>query len=291
MPHPMKCLQDTKIVSLALNAPGPAAAMRLVRMGAECIKIEPPSGDLLKSAAPAWYAELIENQKVVSLDLKTAVGREQLHHFLSHANLLLTSFRPSALQRLGVDWETLHAKYPRLCMVSIIGYPVPEQEVPGHDLTYQAKLGLLQPPEMPVTLHADMAGAERCVSAALELLLHFARTGEAGHMYVSLYQALQDFTGPLTAGLTAPGGMLRGGFAFYSIYEAADGWIAMGALEPVFVKKLVAELQLASLLRDDPRKELEQIFRTRKAAEWEQWARDRDLPIVEIKNLTTDEHR
>ena len=65
----------------------------------------------------------------------------------------------------------------------------------------------------------------------------------------------------------------------------------MGALEPVFVKKLVAELQLASLLRDDPRKELEQIFRTRKAAEWEQWARDRDLPIVEIKNLTTDEHR
>src|SRR5437588_395014 len=202
MPHPMKCLQDTKIVSLALNAPGPAAAMRLVRMGAECIKIEPPSGDLLKSAAPAWYAELIENQKVVSLDLKTAVGREQLHHFLSHANLLLTSFRPSALQRLGVDWETLHAKYPRLCMVSIIGYPVPEQEVPGHDLTYQAKLGLLQPPEMPV-----------------------------------------------------------------------------------------AELQLASLLRDDPRKELEQIFRTRKAVEWEQWARDRDLPIVEIKNLTTDEHR
>jgi len=279
----MKCLQDIKVVSLALNAPGPTAAARLVKMGAECIKIEPPSGDLLKSAAPAWYAELTENQTVISLDLKTAEGRGQLHDFLSTANLLLTSFRPSALQRLGADWETLHPKHPRLCMVSIIGYPVPEENVPGHDLTYQAKLGLLQPPGMPVTLHADMAGAERCVSAALELLLHFTRTGEAGRTYVSLYEALRDFTGPLTAGLTAAGGMLRGGFAFYSIYRAAEGWIAIGALEPVFVKKLVAELQLASLLRDDPRKELEQVFRTRPAAEWEQWARERDLPIVEIR--------
>jgi alpha-methylacyl-CoA racemase len=278
----MKFLDGIKIVSVAVNVPGPAAAARLVSMGAECTKVEPPSGDQLKSVARQWYDLLLQGQAVLALDLKTQQGQEELARLLGQADLLITSFRPSALQRLGLGWEELHAKYPRLCVVNIVGYPPPHEDVPGHDLTYQAKLGLLRPPDLPITLHADMAGAERCVTTALALLLNFARTGKAERVYVSLYEALGEFTGPLKFGLTSPGGMLNGNFAFYSLYQASDGWIALGALEPVFVKRLIAELNMTTLLRDDPRKELEQVFTTRTAAEWEQWARERDLPIVAV---------
>jgi len=267
-----------------MNVPGPVAAARLVKLGAKCVKIEPPSGDPLKSTARAWYASLTENQTVVSLDLKTSDGRRRLHEYLAEADLLLTSFRPSALQRLGLDWEGIHEKYPRLCVINMVGYLPPQEELPGHDLTYQAKLGLLRPPELPVTLHADLAGAERCVSTALALLMNFAHTGKAERAYVSLYESMRDFTGPLAAGLTAARGILSGSFAFYGLYQTANGWIAVGALEPSFIERLISELQLTSLLRDDPRKELEQVFRTRTAVEWEQWALERDLPIVEVKS-------
>jgi len=281
----MEPLKGTKLVTVAMNVPGPVAAARLVKLGAECVKIEPPSGDPLKSTARAWYASLTENQTVVSLDLKTSDGRRRLHEYLADADLLLTSFRPSALQRLGLGWEELQAKYPRLCVINMVGYLPPQEELPGHDLTYQAKLGLLRPPELPVTLHADLAGAERCVSTALALLMNFAHTGKAERAYVSLYESMRDFTGPLAAGLTAARGILSGSFAFYRLYQTANGWIAVGALEPSFIERMISELQLTSLLRDDPRKELEQVFRTRTAGEWEQWALARDLPIVEVKRI------
>ena len=276
-------LQDKKLVTLALNVPGPVAAARLAKLGAKVTKVEPPSGDALKMAARPWYDSLTERQTVIRLDLKSQEGSAQLGKLLEQSDLLLTSFRPSALQRLQLDWETLHPRYPRLCVVNIIGYPSPQEEIPGHDLTYQAKLGLLRPSQMPITLHADMAGAERSVSAALALLLNFARTGQAECAHVSLYEAMQDFAGPLAAGLTLSTGHLGGGFPFYSMYEASDGWIAVGALEPAFVKRLVTELGLISVFGEkDARVELQKIFRTRSAAEWEQWAQQHDLPIVSV---------
>ena len=118
-------LQGIKIVSVALNAPGPVAAARLARLGAEVTKIEPPSGDATSRAAPGWYESLCEGQTVLRLDLKTPDGRAQLDDLLAQADLLLASFRPSALQRLGLDWESLHARHPKLCFVGIIGYAAP----------------------------------------------------------------------------------------------------------------------------------------------------------------------
>jgi len=271
-------LKGTRLVTLALNAPGPVAAARLVELGAEGIKVEPPAGDSLKSAARSWYDLLTRNQTVVTLDLKNEQDRRKLEAYLDAANLLLTSFRPSALKRLQLDWKSIHPRHPRLCAVNIIGHPPPEEEIPGHDLTYQAKLGLLRPPQLPITLYADMAGAERAVTVSLALLLNLARTGQAEFASVSLSEAMRDAAGPLTAGLTKPGGILGGGFPFYGIYEASDGWIAVAALEPAFGKRLTAELNLTG----NARAELEKIFRTRTAAEWEQWAKERDLPIAAV---------
>jgi alpha-methylacyl-CoA racemase len=275
-----KPLSSYKLVTLALNVPGPVAAARLVELGAQATKIEPPGGDPLKAAARAWYDTLCQGQTVMMLDLKSEPGRSKLNELLAGADLLLTSFRPSALRRLQLDWERVHARHPRLCAVNIIGHPPPEEELPGHDLTYQAKLGLLRPPQLPVTLHADLAGTERAVSASLALLLNRERTGRAGFAYVSLYEAMRDVAGPFTAGLTVPGGSLGGGFPFYGLYEASKGWVALAALEPGFMHRLTAELNLTATTHA----ELERIFRGRTAKEWEHWARERDLPLVALES-------
>jgi len=273
-------LQGIKIVSLALNAPGPAAAARLTQMGAAITKVEPPGGDAARNFAPKWYESLCQGQTVLRLDLKSAEGRKQLDGLLENADLLLASFRPSALRRLGLDWESLHARHPRLCFVGIVGYLPPMEERSGHDLTYQVDLGLLRPPQMPPTLFVDMAGAERAVSMALALLNRVARQKEAGCAWVSLYECARDLAAPVAAGLTLAGGLLGGGYPLYGFYQTNDGWIAIAALEPHFAEKLLAELKLEKA----ERRELEKIFLSRSAAEWENWAVERDLPLMAVRN-------
>jgi len=272
-------LQGIKIVSLALNAPGPVAAARLTRMGAEVTKVEPPGGDAMARAAPKWYESLCQGQTVLRLDLKDPSGRAQLDSMLAEADLLLASFRPSALQRLAMDWKSLHTRHPRLSFVGIIGYLPPLEERTGHDLTYQSDFGLLKPPEMPATLFVDLAGAERAVSMALALLNRAARKGEAGCAWVSLRECARDLADPVRAGLTSAGGLLGGGYPLYGFYQASDGWVAIAALEPHFAERLLAELKLAQ----PDRSALERIFRERSAAEWERWAAERDLPLVAVR--------
>jgi alpha-methylacyl-CoA racemase len=272
-------LQGVKIVSLALNAPGPVAAARLTKLGADVTKVEPPTGDAIKTAAPAWYESLCQGQTVLRLDLKSPEGRSKLDELLAQADLLLASFRPSALQRLELDWESLRARHPKLCFVGIIGYPAPFQERTGHDLTYQSDLGLLRPPQMPPTLFVDLAGSERAVSMALALLNRAARGGGAGCAWISLHECAQDLAAPFKAGLTTSNGLLGGAYPLYGFYRANDGWIAIAALEPHFAEKLLKELGL----KKADRTALEQIFRQRKAAAWEQWAAELDLPLVAVR--------
>src|SRR4051812_6237689 len=132
-------LQGVRILSLALNLPGPAALMRCRRMGASCVKLEPPSGDPMGHYDPAAYAELHEGVKVATADLKVDAGRAALHKELGRTDILLTSFRPSALAKLGLAWDQLHTRYPALCHVAIVGSPGDRAEEPGHDLTYVAQ--------------------------------------------------------------------------------------------------------------------------------------------------------
>jgi alpha-methylacyl-CoA racemase len=274
-------LQGVKIVSLALNVPGPVAAARLATLGAEVIKVEPPAGDATSTVAPGWYQSLCQGQTVLRVDLKDPDGKAKLDSLLAIADLMLASFRPSALKRLGLDWESLHVRHPKLCFVGIIGYPAPLQERTGHDLTYQADLGLLRAPQMPPTLFVDLAGAERAVSMALGLLHQAARKGESGCAWVSLHDCARSLAEPLKAGLTSAGGLLGGGYPLYGFYETNDGWIAVAALEPHFAKRLLSELDLTKA----DRSELERIFLQRSAAAWEKWAAERDLPLVALKRV------
>src|SRR5439155_27263237 len=116
------------------------AVASLQQLGAVVVKIEPPEGDPLSQAQPHWYRALREGQEILRLNLKVAEDRARLEEELATADLLVTASRPAALRRLELAWADLHARYPRLCQVAIIGYPPPHEEVPGHDLTYQARL-------------------------------------------------------------------------------------------------------------------------------------------------------
>jgi alpha-methylacyl-CoA racemase len=271
-------LNGVRVVSLCINTPGPVAASRLQHMGANVTKVEPPSGDPLKAFAPEWYESLAKDQTVITLDLKDSAGRADLDERLAPADLLLASFRPSALRRLGLDWESVRHRHPKLCFVSIVGDPHPMEEKSGHDLTYLASSGLVTPPALPATLFADLAGAERCVSQALALLLKLARTGEAGYEFVSLAECARELSAPITAGLTARGKLLGGGSPFYGLYQANDGWIAVAALEPRFAEKLLLEFNL----RQADHAEFVRIFRQRSALAWQMWAAERDIPIVAV---------
>src|SRR5690606_23044041 len=99
-----------RVLSLALNLPGPAALLRLRAMGANCTKLEPParggaSGDPMGQYNPSAYAQMHEGVKRLAADLKTEAGQAALHKLLSRTDVLLTSFRPSALSKLGLSWN------------------------------------------------------------------------------------------------------------------------------------------------------------------------------------------
>jgi crotonobetainyl-CoA:carnitine CoA-transferase CaiB-like acyl-CoA transferase len=191
---------------------------------------------------------------------------------------LLTSSRPAALARLGLDWPVLHGRYPKLAQVAIVGFAGGQADAPGHDLTYQASVGLLDPPHLPRTLLADLAGAEQAVSAALALLLARERGGAGGYAHVALARAAEAFAQPLAHGLTAPGGLLGGALPGYNLYRAQQGWVAVAALEPRFRERLQRELDLS----DGKPDEWPRVFLRRSAQEWETWARERDLPLVAV---------
>jgi crotonobetainyl-CoA:carnitine CoA-transferase CaiB-like acyl-CoA transferase len=213
--------------------------------------------------------------ELVSLDLKAPADRDKLDSMPGDSDLLITATRPAALERLGLGWAALHAGFPRLCHVAITGYPPPEEDVAGHDLNYQARHGLVQPPAMPRSLVADLGGAERAVTEALALLHARNRTGTGGQRLVALSDAAAAFAAPVRHRVTAPDMFLGGALPNYRIYAAKEGHIAVGALEGHFLMRLLEALGL-----DHPEHAVfERVFAERTDLEWEAWAAGHGLPV------------
>lgn len=273
----MQLLKGFQVLNLAQNLPGPAAAQRFHALGAAVIKVEPPHGDPMELYHAGWYRNMLEGHRVLKIDMKSEEGKARLAELLRETDLLITATRPQALDRLGLGWDALKRKYPRLCQVGIVGFPAPRQNEAGHDLTYQAELGLITPPHLPRTLVADMAGAEQTVSAGLALLLARERSGEAGYAEVALSEAAAAMAQPLAYGVTATGSVLGGGHAGYNVYAASDGWIAVAALEPHFKERLDRELGVNDL------EGYRLAFQGRTAQGWQAWGQELDIPIVAIR--------
>jgi alpha-methylacyl-CoA racemase len=270
-------LAGIRVVNIGVNIPAGVATARLMELGASATKVEPLGGDPLQAAAPDLYEHLTAGQEITRLDLKDEGDRATLGEILEAADVLLTSSRPIALTKLGLDRRDLEARHPRLVAVAIVGCPGPAQGRAGHDLTYLAGYGLVSPPDLPRTLVADLGGAERAVTAACALLL--ARERGVGPRYaeVALADAAEAFALPWTYGLTVPGGILGGGFPLYGLYEANGGWIAVAALEPHFQNRLVASLGV-----EPTREALAAAFAERTPEEWEDWAQALDIPLAAV---------
>lgn len=244
-------LRHTRILSLALNLPGPAALLRCAQMGAECTKLEPlapggaASADPMGVYSPHAYAALHANVRVLQAQLKTEAGQATLHAELATTDVLITSFRPSALAKLGLAWEALHTRYPRLSLVRIVGATGARADEAGHDLTYLAQAGLVTGTEMPPTLYADMGGALMASEAVLQAQLARAQDGHGVCIEVGLAEAAQWLALPRTWGLSTPDGDVGGKHAGYRIYPCADGRVAVAALEPHFATRLCAAAGLA----------------------------------------------
>lgn len=273
-------LEGVRVLSVAINLPGPAAVARLAAQGATVTTVLPPTGDPMEHYAKAYYDELHEGQAVEHVDLKSEEGRARLDDLLAGTDVLLTSSRPSALARLGLDHASVSGRHTHVCQVDIVGHPGDGAEVAGHDLTYQAGAGLVQDGRMPSTTVVDLAGAERAAAEASAALVERARTGRGARREVALSDLAEAMARPVVHGLTGPGGLLGGRLPVYGVYAASRGYVALAALEPHFTARLLAALEIAP--EDLSRERLEQVFAQRSAGEWEQWADERDIPLAAV---------
>lgn len=280
-------LTDVRILSLALNLPGPAALMRCAEQDATCIKLEPPSGDAMRLFAKEAYSQLHERVEVVVADLKTEIGQSQLHQHLANADILLTSFRPSALRSIGLDWTFLRERYPKLSQVMITGAPGDRAEEPGHDLTYLAEHDLVESMSLPPTLYADMSGALLTAEAIYQAALHKKSSplAEGILVEVALSDAAQWLALPRGWGLTTATGAAGGAHAGYGVYACVDGRVAVAALEPVFARALCAESGISStdpgiMFSKASRKQIAGYFAGRTRTQIEQMAVAKDVPLM-----------
>jgi crotonobetainyl-CoA:carnitine CoA-transferase CaiB-like acyl-CoA transferase len=260
-PREQRVLRGVRVLSLALNLPGPAALMRLHGMGAHCTKLEPPappgaataSGDPMAHYRPVAYQTMHQGVRTVQADLKSSQGQAVLARLLRNTDILITSFRPSALNKLGLGWKTLHRQYPPLSCVAIVGAPGARAEEPGHDLTYVAEQGLVDGLQLPSSLFADMGGSLMASEAVLKALMLRSQPGQNQGKGVLLEVALSEAAAYLALprhwGLTTPKGAVGGAHAGYQIYPCKDGRVAVAALEPHFAHRL---LQAAGLTEIGP---------------------------------------
>lgn len=295
-PKPLLPLRGVHILSLALNLPGPAALMRCQQMGARCVKLEPPAhpsapkgstGDPMGLYNRGAYDTLHQGVRIATADLKSDKGQKALHRELAKADVLLTSFRPSALQKLGLEWKTLHKLYPTLSLVVIVGAPGVRAEEPGHDLTYLAENNLVGGLELPPTLYADMGGSLMASEAVLQARLLQLQKGKGVRLEIALSDAAAYLALPRTWGLSQPGSAVGGGHAGYRVYPCKDGRVAMAALEPHFAASLATAVGLktssiTTMFAPDTHAAVAAFLLTQTRAQLDKLATDKDIPLFTL---------
>ncbi|HET9226682.1 MAG TPA: CaiB/BaiF CoA-transferase family protein [Thermoanaerobaculia bacterium] len=298
-------ISGTLVVDLSRLLPGPLAGRLLADLGARVVKVEEPSqGDPVREAPPRRNGQsglaslLLSGIESVALDLKEPDGREVLSRLLERADVLLESFRPGTLARLGFPPDLLRERYPRLVVCSISGWGQsgPYASRAGHDLTYQAVAGSLAPtggmPSVPVV---DMVGAWSAVSAILAALLERHQTGRGRHIDAALLDAgvhanfvswAVETGGPKAVGEALP---LTGALPCYRLYRTADGrLIALGALEPHFWKRLCDAAGCPGLRKRQysesrrVRRQVEALVRSRTLSEWMELFAREDIPAEPV---------
>jgi alpha-methylacyl-CoA racemase len=222
------------VVDLTRYLPGPYASRELMRLGAQVTRLLPPGGDPMQELAPAWHEALNDGKETLQIDLKAEPERG--HVLCAEADVVLESFRPGVVERLGIGPAQLPE---RVVYCSFTGFG-PGDQTAGHDLNYQGWAGLLADtaPVVPPVQTADLGAAQRAVADVLAALLERERTGRGAHLVVSLTHSAHELVSHRLGGEPFPR-LLTGGIACYRIYATADGrYVTVAALEPTFFHRL-----------------------------------------------------
>jgi len=276
-------LSGVRVLDLSRLLPGPFCSLYLAQLGAEVIKIEEPDGGDYARESPELFAQVNRGKKSVTLDLRKAEDVTTFKRLVEGADVVLESFRPGVMDRLGCGYEELKKITPKLVYAALTGYGQngPYRDWPGHDLNYLAIAGVLDqfgraggPPAQANLQIADLAGGGLTCVIGILAALHGARaTGAGTFVDVSMTDGSAAMQVIALASLrehgrTFPrgGDILSGALPNYSIYKCRDGkYLAIGALEPKFLKRLGQALWGTSpaVLR----KALEKVFGARKSGD------------------------
>jgi len=245
-------LEGVRVLDLSQYIPGPFATRQLADLGAEVIKIEPPDGDPMRrilyqgnQGVSPIYRHLNRGKRICRLDLKKPTDSQLLSELISGANVLLESFRPGVLEKLGFGEERLKQLKPSIihCALSGYGQTGPYRNRAGHDINYLAASsglsvsGLAEKPVISYPPIADHAGAMQASTSILAALYAQQKHRIGAYLDISLFESALSwqYLSFFEQSETRGEGLLSGGMACYNIYRCSDGnFISLGALEPHF---------------------------------------------------------
>ena len=317
-------LSDVRILDLTRLLPGGFCSQLLADFGADVVKVEDTKmGDYVRWAPPyygdeeqqglgtrsALYLSLNRNKRSIRLDLKSDGGREALLRLVRDFDVVLEGFRPGVLDRLGVGYERMLEENPALVYCAITGYGQtgPNVDRAGHDMNYLGLIGLLgltgEPGGRPIQSAgqiADLGGGAMMAAFGILAALHEARRSGQGQLVdVSMADGALSWLAMAAGAYLCDGdvpqrgdGQLTGRFVCYLPYEAADGYITMGALEPQFWARFCAGVGREDLVAQQFARtgsqawaEVAEIFRSRTRAEWTAFNDEHDAMIEPVLDL------
>jgi crotonobetainyl-CoA:carnitine CoA-transferase CaiB-like acyl-CoA transferase len=314
-------LTGIRVLDLTRLLPGAFCTMLLADMGADVIRVEDPSaGDWMRYTPPVagdqsvQFNALNRNKRSVTLNLKSPEGRDLLLRLVDGAGVLVEGNRPGVIGRLGLGWDVLNARNPKLVMCSITGYGQdgPFTARAGHDINYMATAGALglngerHGPPVPLAVQvADIGGGGlQAAVAILGALVGALRDGEGRRLDVSMTDAAVSW---LALQLASAGGgeevrrgdqPLAGRHACYRVYACKDGgYYSVGALEPKFWAALCTAVEHPELIElqfaegedgERAHREMEAVFASRTRGEWEAVLAGLDVccePVLELDEV------
>jgi alpha-methylacyl-CoA racemase len=320
-------LEGVRILDLSRLLPGPFCTLLFADFGADVIKVEDTgAGDYTRwsppgynnadtSAAGANFLALNRGKRSIRIDLKTQAGKEVLLRLARDADVLLESFRPGVMDRLGVGYELLREENPRLvyCAISGYGQDGPNRDRSGHDMNYLGLNGLLGltgeadgPPVQAAGQIADIGGGS--LMAAIGILVALRerdRSGEGQFVDCSMFDGafswLAMVAASAMAGLTPSRGVmpLAGALTCYRPYACADGYVTLGALEPKFWQAFCRGVEREDLINhgfdppgSDAHREVCEIFASRTREQWREFASAHDCclePVLDFDEVLASE--
>jgi alpha-methylacyl-CoA racemase len=321
-------LEGIRVLDLSRLLPGGFCSLLLADFGADVLKVEDTGmGDYIRwsppfyegahdSAKSALFLSLNRNKRSIRLDLKHDRGREALLRLVREYDVVLESFRPGVLDRLGVGYERMREENPGIvyCAISGYGQAGPKRDASGHDMNYLGLIGLLGltgerggEPVQAAGQIADLGGgALMAAFGILAALRERDGSGEGQLVDVSMSDGALSWLAMVAATYFADGTVprrgdlpLAGSLVCYRPYECADGWVTLGALEPKFWQAWCRGVEREDLVAKQFERpgstahgEVREIFKGRTRAEWEQFAGRHDCclePLLELDEALESE--